>query len=455
MAANRSSWVLAALVLAACGLTYAQGNVPPSRTRRGTGALVQDLSAFPPGDYQLEQTYQSTQERQTNDRRTPASTMENAFTFDMKYAPPPAGQVALRLTRVRIRIQAAQTMAYDSAGRPGDQAPIFASQFKHVLGLTSRASLPSGGPPIKGFSGLDAGWDRYAAQNPDLAAVAKMNKRNYGDGRIDRMMARGYEFLPRPGDAAALRVGHSWQVTATRPGLRGRPTDTAHTCSIAEIQDGTTRITVAWKINAMKPMVERGKMTTFGVDEQGRLEISLHLASGLITQRKSTVKRIDQMAAGDAPGRITQHTTRLNEVKTFTIRPRAAAPKPAARQPEDVAKAVLAAYKARDILALFKHARKRAQAKAKEIEAELIRQGDKHPAMRGLFKGWRLEAVQTWDGTLGGVRYPSPNKAWVAFNKDARGDLIVVVLIREEGRWCFEDINNCSREDFDKAAKTP
>jgi len=120
--------------------------------------------------------------------------------------------------------------------------------------------------------------------------------------------------------------------------------------------------------------------------------------------------------------------------------------------PQEVAKQILAAYKARD------HARLLALSNAtnQPIMKQLAEQGEKHPRYKSIHGGWRARTVESWNGRLGDVRYPSPTEAWVAYQTDERGDeVFVVVLTLEDGKWLFEDINSPSKERFEKAPRTP
>jgi hypothetical protein len=112
-----------------------------------------------------------------------------------------------------------------------------------------------------------------------------------------------------------------------------------------------------------------------------------------------------------------------------------------------VAKAVLAAYKAKDLDALGALG---GEANRK-IMAELKEQGEKHPRYKSVLGGSRWAAVSKWDGKTGAPRYFGTKRASVPFGEaETPGKLTVVVLEWEDGTWVFEDVNFPSKENFEK-----
>ena len=124
--------------------------------------------------------------------------------------------------------------------------------------------------------------------------------------------------------------------------------------------------------------------------------------------------------------------------------------------PQDVAKAVLKVYQAKDAAAVMRLGTSRMREKADALAEEIARQGENHPIFRrSVFSGWRWRAVQAWDGEVGPVRFPDPNAAWVPFGEaDDPQSVIVVVLVREEGAWCFEEVLSLRSDKFEGAAGT-
>lgn len=112
-----------------------------------------------------------------------------------------------------------------------------------------------------------------------------------------------------------------------------------------------------------------------------------------------------------------------------------------------VAKAVLAAYKAKDFDALGALS----GANNRKIMAELKEQGEKHPRAKSILGGSRWAAVSKWDGKTSDPRYFGEKRASVPFGEaETPGKLTVVVLEWEDGKWNFEDVNFPSKENFEK-----
>jgi len=121
------------------------------------------------------------------------------------------------------------------------------------------------------------------------------------------------------------------------------------------------------------------------------------------------------------------------------------------------AQAILQAYAAKDLPAMAGLS----TADNLEIIKELIQQGESHPRWRSIFSGGRWQAVSTWNGKLGEIRYFERTamdvrhvEARVQFGEAEPGKLVVVTLSWEGGKWCFEDVNFPRRESFEQGSKT-
>lgn len=121
------------------------------------------------------------------------------------------------------------------------------------------------------------------------------------------------------------------------------------------------------------------------------------------------------------------------------------------------AQAILKAYAAKDLPAMAELS----TADNREIMQELIKQGENHPRWRSIFSGGRWQAVSTWNGKLGEIRYFERTgtekkylDARVQFGEAESGKLVVVTLSWEGGKWCFEDVNFPRRESFEQGSKT-
>ncbi len=115
---------------------------------------------------------------------------------------------------------------------------------------------------------------------------------------------------------------------------------------------------------------------------------------------------------------------------------------------KDTALAILQAYKTRDMVALASLSREL----NRDIFSEMVKQGENHPRYNSIFSGWRSQAVQAWQGQIGEVRYrggSGSETARVKFAETGPDRIIVVVLIWENGKWCFEDINTSDRNTFE------
>jgi hypothetical protein len=120
------------------------------------------------------------------------------------------------------------------------------------------------------------------------------------------------------------------------------------------------------------------------------------------------------------------------------------------------ATAILQAYKTRDLLALSELSTRGNRA----ILSEVIKEGEQHPRYNSIFSGWRWQSIQAWQGQVGESRYRQLSetenrylKARVKFAENGRDSFVVVTLILEDGKWCFEDINNADRQGFEADSK--
>ncbi|MBL7223895.1 MAG: hypothetical protein ISS72_08580 [Candidatus Brocadiae bacterium] len=477
MRANRNTWILVVSLLMAAGSAQAvepnQGTVPDHGTTPGAavgfdGQLVRNLMVFPAGDYEMVRSVRNQTTQLVNRQQTQASDTTETFHFDMKYTPPSEGpgavpgRMAVVVRRIQVKLGDGGEMSYDSAASPAGQSPTLAKLFGHLIGAKTAAGFQGKGALVRPFMGLDAQW---ANSGPSGAAG------RWGDIMLNEMLNAGAEYVNLPpfmlrptdvtsqrlgaataetGTGSRIQLGGTWKVTKQRPGLRHKFVDVEHACRVGGIEAGQPVITVTWKINAMKPEIEGARMTTYGVDEKGSAEVTVSSLGGIVTKFTRVVKRTDQQATRAPDGRITQQTTTTTRTASFSIRKKDTPPAPSA--PKDVAKAILTAYKAKDFRELMKFC---AEANLPMIEA-IAQQGVKHPRYGSLFKGWRWTAVEAWDGKLGEVRYPSATKAWALFYETPRrGALFVVVLVREQGNWRFEDIHSPGKTQFHEAAKTP
>ena len=122
---------------------------------------------------------------------------------------------------------------------------------------------------------------------------------------------------------------------------------------------------------------------------------------------------------------------------------------------KSTAGAILKAYKAKDLRTLatlsheFNH----------DMFVEMADSGKSHTRYNSMWSGWRWEGAQTWNGQIGEARYSqgrSRISASVKFGESESGSILVVKLEWVDGKWCFEDINSPSPENFlDWSLKKP
>ena len=352
MKVNGSFCELAAVLLAACGLGHSQGNVPPARRPPGGEKIHvrRNLGAFPAGQYQLLRSFRVETAKLVNRRQTHKTDEHYAFTFDMAFQPPgkapgATGHMTCTVRRVVAKRLAGYGLVYDSAGKTDEQTPLLARQFGHLVGATSKAKFGSSADrivPDPYFHGLGAAWDKLAKAHPDLAAAAKTNRLDYGDAMLNAMLADGAVFLridpfvpgltdvtgerlrptaPRPENRRA--VGDTWEVRRQHPGLNAKGIDVVYACRLLAIQDGHAVVAATWRKNDMKTKAEPNGMTIVrGLDEKGSAKLTVHAASGLVTEFASTLERVNQLATRTAQGRVTQLTTQTRRTSSWSIRPK-------------------------------------------------------------------------------------------------------------------------------------
>jgi hypothetical protein len=124
--------------------------------------------------------------------------------------------------------------------------------------------------------------------------------------------------------------------------------------------------------------------------------------------------------------------------------------------PKITATAILQAYKARDIVVLSELSNSRNRL----ILSEMVRDGERNPRFDSFFSGWRWDGVQKWQGQLNEVRYKQTRSAdvnyltaRVKFGEIGPEEVLVVTMILEDGKWCFEDFHSPNRGNFEAESK--
>lgn len=115
---------------------------------------------------------------------------------------------------------------------------------------------------------------------------------------------------------------------------------------------------------------------------------------------------------------------------------------------EGIARAVLAAWRAKDLAALASYA----TAHNQEMIAALKPGSSRYESILGDESG-RMKAVAAWDGRLHGCRYRG-DRARCAFS-EAAGEVMVLTFEREGDRWAFDDLHSPSRSDWEAWAGSP
>jgi hypothetical protein len=300
-------------------------------TARPAVKLVRDLTRLPPGKYEMVQSYdQKTsvklQRPHAGGDQESESRLSNTFTFDVEVAPASAEHpksVAVTVRRVQIRVEGAEDHEYDSDGPPDDQSGIIRTQFRHLVRRTARVELAEFGKG-KGFTGLDAAWADYLKENPDRERGAEINRKNYGDGRLDRMFLQGLDILfgaeagRAHGRERELKAGQEFEVTLEEPGIGFEPTPLAHACKVESVRGGQVVIAVTWKENGLRPRAtEGGGVIVRGGDMKCATTLTFRLDCGLLVGLEERIERTDQVSNG-----VDTRTEHRVETRKFTFRPK-------------------------------------------------------------------------------------------------------------------------------------
>jgi hypothetical protein len=117
----------------------------------------------------------------------------------------------------------------------------------------------------------------------------------------------------------------------------------------------------------------------------------------------------------------------------------------------ETARAVLQAYRARDIVALSEFC----EAGNRRILMELVRDGERHPRYRSIWVTWRWQRAQAWDGRMDEVRYRQMGDGLRARAKFAESpeEVFVVTLQLLNGKWVWDDIHSPDRADYESESK--
>lgn len=115
------------------------------------------------------------------------------------------------------------------------------------------------------------------------------------------------------------------------------------------------------------------------------------------------------------------------------------------------ARAVLQAYRARDVVALSEFC----EAGNRRILMELVRDGERHPRYRSIWVTWRWQRAQAWDGRMDEVRYRQMGESLRARAKFAESpeEIFVVTLQLLDGKWVWDDIHSPDRADYESESK--
>jgi len=107
---------------------------------------------------------------------------------------------------------------------------------------------------------------------------------------------------------------------------------------------------------------------------------------------------------------------------------------------KSVANTVLNAFKEKDLkqLQIVSHSSN------KEIISDILKKGEDHPRYNSLFRGWRWDAVNNWDGYSLEIIEEDARESRVKFGESKYEDY-VVTLVWVDGKWCFEDIHSPSK----------
>jgi hypothetical protein len=290
--------------------------------------VVRDLTLLAPGRYWMVQAWEMTG-KETNQKsvgagsKTQALAGSNRFSFAVQVKPESKEIVAV-VKRVEVQVdQGGEALVYDSDKPVAQQSPIFERQFHHLTGRTARTAAAAFSDG-RGFVGLDAAWDQFGKENPDLFEVAVMNQANYGDARLDRMFTRGLDLLygadagRAKGLIRKLREGDEFRAVLEREGIGMQPTVVQHVCKVLSAESDEVVVRVEWKINGSDPKLEAGHVVTHGGDIHGVSMLTFLPRGGLLIRIEETIERTDQRAPGRRPGE-SQWTMRSTEKRSFSL----------------------------------------------------------------------------------------------------------------------------------------
>ena len=113
------------------------------------------------------------------------------------------------------------------------------------------------------------------------------------------------------------------------------------------------------------------------------------------------------------------------------------------------ARTVLQAFRAVDLRELAHLSSASMRVRLEEMAGQMRQRSD------SMLSDWRHEVLQDWDGSVGQVRSwrrvadgANTLEAQVELFELTEGELLVVMLVWEEGRWSFEDLSARNRADF-------
>jgi len=128
--------------------------------------------------------------------------------------------------------------------------------------------------------------------------------------------------------------------------------------------------------------------------------------------------------------------------------------------PKKTAAGILQAYRTRDIVALSAFS----PAWNREILSNIIKNGENDGRYKSLFSdtSWRWKSAQQWNGQIDEVRYATRMfgtppveyvTASVKFGEMSPDSVLIVMLVLQNGQWCFEDLNKPTRDSFASLSK--
>ncbi len=295
--------------------------------------LDRDLTAFPCGKYVMVQAYDQ-RRRDTveapslEEKKEQKSRIWNRFTFDLDVVEARNGDTVQKeahvtVRRIQIGIEGKKDHLFDSDGDSGEQSELLERQFRCFVGGKASVDLASFGKGT-GFAGFSEIWDKFAEENPTFSRAAAANRKNYGDTRLDRIFTQGLPILfgsdagRAHGETRKLTVGESFDVEIEIPAIAFEPELVKHTAKVREVKDGSAVLIVTWALNGFRNKEKDGRMVMCGGDIEGSSEMTIHLASGLLTGLKEQVRQTDQSCGFD----MVQRTCHLNTTKEFSILPR-------------------------------------------------------------------------------------------------------------------------------------